>query len=115
MVVVSQADVVDPISLALQARARQVAIEEERDRDRRRRQGELYAVLGKAPSLDPEHLLALLIATWERMPEELIRVPWESPTAACPTETVQEVMAIGAAVADVFAVYEEGSQGKEAP
>ena len=107
MVAVSQGEVVDRISLALQARATQVALEEERERDRRRRRQALGALLDRPPSLDSDYLLGLLTATWERMPEELIDVHWESPTSTSEVDQLQEVLAIGAAVADVFNVSEE--------
>ena len=103
---VSQGRDVDRISLALQARAAQVALDVERERERCLRRQALGTLLDRPPCLDADYLLGLLTATWERMPAELISVPWSSPTASDQVDQLQEVLAIGAAVADVFTVSE---------
>ena len=104
---VSKGGVVDRISLALQARAAQVALDAERELERCRGREALGALLDRPASLDADYLLGLLTATWERLPAELLDVPWASPTATDEVGRIQEVIAIGAAVADVFTVSEE--------
>jgi hypothetical protein len=102
-----QAEGMDRISVALQKRREQVAAEEWRDQESRRGKRKLVAFLGQGARLDQDYLVSLLQLTWERLPCDLSVVGWESPTTDDEEEALGEALSIGAAVADVFAVYAE--------
>lgn len=91
--------VTDPITDAL-ARRRAEVQEHEASRLH------LVHLLAGDVTLDPELLVGLLAATWERLPD-LHLVGWKSSTARKGNDTLTEVLAIGAKVGDVLRVYSD--------
>ena len=112
---VGQAEGVDRITYALQRRAERVAAQEARDEESRLLKQELRALLARPDVLDTDYLVSLLRATWERLPDDLSLVGWESPSTNDYDDQMNEVLAIGAAVADVLAVYESRKEERHEP
>jgi hypothetical protein len=102
----------DRITIALRERAQLVAAQEREAEEAVRKKEQLEALLAALPSVEPRYLVGLLSATWERMPADLHLIPWLSPSAKDPGPIFREVMAIGAAVADAFAVYAEAEHAQ---
>jgi hypothetical protein len=112
---VGQAEGVDRITFALQRRAERVAAQEARDEEARLLKLDLRALLSRPDVLDTDYLVGLLRATWERIPDDLSLVGWESPSTEDEDECMNEVLAIGSAVADVLAVYESREEERHEP
>lgn len=97
--------VVDRISEALARRRAQVAAEERRAEQVAELRRAFESLIEKPVTLDVPYLVEILRATWERVPVELEAAGWTSPSTDDWNEAVNEILAIGAKVADVLEVY----------